>query len=534
MIFEWMSDPTAWLGLATLIILEVVLGIDNLVFIAILADKLPPEERNRARIIGLTLAMLMRLGLLASIAWVVTLTEPLFTVFGAEISGRDLILILGGLFLLFKGTMELHERVEGQMHHANQKVQHAVFWQVILQIVVLDAVFSLDSVITAVGMVQELSIMMIAVVFAMAIMMLASKPLMAFVGRHPTVVILCLGLLLMIGFSLVAEGLGFHVPKGYLYAAIGFAIMIEACNQLARRNRSRRSHGLTARQRTAQTVLRLLRGGNTGAQTSAEDVAALVDGMNNEVAVTPEESGLIERVLAMGSSDVRSIMVPRGEMIWLDVADPSDEVVRKFSLGHARLPLCTGDSSNVIGVVHFKDVMPALPRPGAIDLVELARQPHYVIENTPLFKVLDVLRQSRDHMLIVVDEHGSCEGLVTPLDVLTAVGGELPEHGGESHQATRLNDGGWLLDAGIPIDEVRLLLASAELGQPLPDATLAGALLRVCGHLPAVGEVIQWGDWGFEVTSQEGRRIGQVRAYKLRHSAAQSAVNDDRTSPYQN
>ena len=186
MIFDWMSDPTAWLGLATLVILEIVLGIDNLVFIAILADKLPPHQRNRARMIGLTLAMVMRLGLLASIAWVVTLTQPLFTVLGAEISGRDLILILGGLFLLFKGTMELHERVEGGAGLTpGRKTQHAVFWQVILQIVVLDAVFSLDSVITAVGMVQDLSIMMIAVVVAMAVMMLASRPLMGFVARHP-------------------------------------------------------------------------------------------------------------------------------------------------------------------------------------------------------------------------------------------------------------------------------------------------------------------------------------------------------------
>ena len=268
MIFDWMSDPTAWLGLATLVILEIVLGIDNLVFIAILADKLPPHQRNRARMIGLTLAMVMRLGLLASIAWVVTLTQPLFTVLGAEISGRDLILILGGLFL-FKGTMELHERVEGGAgHDAGQKTQHAVFWQVILQIVVLDAVFSLDSVITAVGMVQDLSIMMIAVVVAMAVMMLASRPLMGFVARHPTVVILCLGLLLMIGFSLVAEGLGFHVPKGYLYAAIGFSILIELFNQLARRNRARGAHALSRRQRTAQAVLRLLRAGAPASRRS--------------------------------------------------------------------------------------------------------------------------------------------------------------------------------------------------------------------------------------------------------------------------
>ena len=355
MIFDWMSDPTAWLGLATLVILEIVLGIDNLVFIAILADKLPPHQRNRARMIGLTLAMVMRLGLLASIAWVVTLTQPLFTVLGAEISGRDLILILGGLFLLFKGTMELHERVEGGAgHDAGQKTQHAVFWQVILQIVVLDAVFSLDSVITAVGMVQDLSIMMIAVVVAMAVMMLASRPLMGFVARHPTVVILCLGLLLMIGFSLVAEGLGFHVPKGYLYAAIGFSILIELFNQLARRNRARGAHALSRRQRTAQAVLRLLRAGRAGQPTQqADEVAALVDGAGDEPAFAPEESSMIERVLAAGARDVRSIMVPRGRMVWLDVADSPQTVVRKFASGHSRLPLCAGDAANVLGVLHF-------------------------------------------------------------------------------------------------------------------------------------------------------------------------------------
>ena len=520
MIFDWMSDPTAWLGLATLVILEIVLGIDNLVFIAILADKLPPHQRNRARMIGLTLAMVMRLGLLASIAWVVTLTQPLFTVLGAEISGRDLILILGGLFLLFKGTMELHERVEGGAgHDAGQKTQHAVFWQVILQIVVLDAVFSLDSVITAVGMVQDLSIMMIAVVVAMAVMMLASRPLMGFVARHPTVVILCLGLLLMIGFSLVAEGLGFHVPKGYLYAAIGFSILIELFNQLARRNRARGAHALSRRQRTAQAVLRLLRAGRAGQPTQqADEVAALVDGAGDEPAFAPEESSMIERVLAAGARDVRSIMVPRGRMVWLDVADSPQTVVRKFASGHSRLPLCAGDAANVLGVLHFKDVLPLLSNPGPIDLVELAREPLYVLETTPVLKVLDELRASRDHMLIVVDEHGDCEGLVTPMDVLTAVGGELPEHREDPREAVPLSDGSWLLEGGLAADEAARLLDMDAALENAPDATLAGCLLRVVGRIPDAGETIALGGWTFEVTRRDGLRIDQLLA---RRDAAQ-------------
>src|SRR5690606_35216128 len=182
MIFEWMADPTAWLGLLTLIVLEIVLGIDNLVFIAILADKLPPHLRDRARLIGLSLAMVMRLGLLASIAWLVTLTQPLIEVFGHAFSGRDLIMLFGGVFLLFKATMELHERLEGRSHQAVNGKGYAAFWPVVAQIIVLDAVFSLDAVITAVGMVEHLPVMMIAVVISMGLMILASKPLTAFVN----------------------------------------------------------------------------------------------------------------------------------------------------------------------------------------------------------------------------------------------------------------------------------------------------------------------------------------------------------------
>ncbi len=236
---EWLADPSIWMGLATLIVLEIVLGIDNLVFIAILADKLPPHQRDRARVIGLSLALLMRLVLLAALAWIMKLTEPLLTLFDHSFSGRDLILLGGGLFLLFKGTMELHERLEGRQHEDNGKKVYASFAMVVAQIVVLDAVFSLDSVITAVGMVDNLGVMYAAVTIAMVLMLLASKPLTRFVNKHPTVVVLCLGFLLMIGFSLVAEGLGYKIPKGYLYAAIAFSILVEAFNQWVRFNRER-------------------------------------------------------------------------------------------------------------------------------------------------------------------------------------------------------------------------------------------------------------------------------------------------------
>ncbi len=231
---ELLMDPSIWAGLLTLVVLEIVLGIDNLVFIAILADKLPPKQRDKARLIGLSLALVMRLGLLSVISWMVTLTAPLFSVWGQTFSGRDMIMLVGGLFLLFKATTELHERLENRQHDSGHGKGYSSFWVVVAQIVVLDAVFSLDAVITAVGMVEHLWVMMAAVVIAMGVMLLASKPLTNFVNQHPTVVVLCLSFLLMIGLSLVAEGFGFHIPKGYLYAAIGFSVLIELFNQIAR------------------------------------------------------------------------------------------------------------------------------------------------------------------------------------------------------------------------------------------------------------------------------------------------------------
>lgn len=274
---EWIADPTAWLGLLTLIVLELVLGIDNLVFIAILADKLPPEQRDRARIIGLSLALIMRLGLLASISWMVTLTEPLFEVFDKAFSGRDLILLFGGVFLLFKATMELHERLEGHVAARTGNAAYAMFWPIVAQIVVLDAVFSLDAVITAVGMVEHLSVMVIAVIFSVGLMIIASKPLTKFVNERPTVIMLCLGFLMMIGFSLTAEGLGFHIPKGYLYAAIGFSILIELFNQVARARRKKSLQGHSPiRERTAHAVLRLLGGQKMNADVVGEEIADML------------------------------------------------------------------------------------------------------------------------------------------------------------------------------------------------------------------------------------------------------------------
>jgi predicted tellurium resistance membrane protein TerC len=230
----WLTSPEAWIGLLTLTVLEVVLGIDNIIFISILADKLPKRQSARARRIGLLLAMGTRLLLLTLLAWIVGLTRPLFAVFGQEVSGRDLILLGGGLFLLAKSVHEIHGKLEGEEGHREGRTR-ASFASVIVQILLLDIVFSLDSVITAVGMVQDLAVMGTAVVLAVLVMLWAAEPIAAFVNRHPTVKMLALSFLLLIGTTLVAEGVHFHIPKGYVYFAMGFAVLVEMLNLRLRR-----------------------------------------------------------------------------------------------------------------------------------------------------------------------------------------------------------------------------------------------------------------------------------------------------------
>jgi predicted tellurium resistance membrane protein TerC len=226
---ESLSDPQVWIALATLTFLEIVLGVDNIIFISILSGKLPPQQQARARRLGLLAAMATRVLLLFSLAWISKLTAPLFSMLGEEISGRDLILILGGLFLLAKSTYEIHDKLEGEEGHASKKVA-ASFASVIVQIMLLDIVFSLDSVITAVGMVRELWVMVTAVMIAVGIMMLSAEPISDFVHRHPTVKMLALSFLLLIGLALIAEGFEHHIPKGYIYFAMGFSVFVEMIN----------------------------------------------------------------------------------------------------------------------------------------------------------------------------------------------------------------------------------------------------------------------------------------------------------------
>ncbi|UDG79123.1 hypothetical protein F7X37_00062 [Candidatus Ecksteinia adelgidicola] len=517
---EWIADPTIWVGLATLVVLEIILGIDNLVFITILAEKLPSQERDKARIIGMMIALLMRLTLLASISCLSTLTKPILILIQHPFSGRDFIMLIGGLFLLFKATTELHERLEGQNHEEQEELRkNPHFWTVVIQIVVLDAVFSLDSIITAIGMADHLAVMMIAVCIAIGLMLLTSKLLTRFVSDHPNIVILCLSFLLMIGFSLVAEGFGYLIPKGYLYAAISFSVMIEILNQLAQFNRRRfLSKVRPLRKRTAEAVLRMLSGQHKESEIDVHCAHLLADSINSEI-FNQQERNMIERVMGMAQRTVSSIMTSRHNIEYLQL-NVSEKKLTQFleKNQYARIVVIENSSSDEpLGVIYTIDVLKQKLTQLPLKLYKLVRQPMIFPEHLTLLSALEQFRQAQTHFAFIVDEFGSVEGIVTLTDVIETIAGNLPEDGQEidaRHDIKKNLDGSWTANGYMPLEDLVLHLPLL-LEEKREYNTLAGLLMENSQRIPKEGEKLKIGNYLFEPIEINSHRILKVKITKL-------------------
>ncbi|WP_066569666.1 transporter associated domain-containing protein [Snodgrassella sp. CFCC 13594] len=510
---EILLDPGLWIGLLTLVVLEVVLGIDNLIFIAILAEKLPPHQRDKARVIGLSLALIMRLALLSVISWLVTLTNPLFSLGSLSLSGRDLILLLGGLFLLYKAVTELHEKIEGGSHDVSgSQKAFAGFGLVVTQIVVLDAVFSLDSVITAIGMVDNLYVMMAAVIIAVVLMLVASKPLTVFVNRHPTVVILCLSFLLMIGISLIAEGLGFHIPKGYIYSGIAVAILIEAFNQFTKRNQQKRAAQQPMRTRAADAIFRLM-----GGKTDDGGLETVLPEGTLGAAFIPEERYMIGGVLSLSQRTVDSIMVPSENISWID-SRASAEQIRQTILAvpHSLLPVCAGHLNEVRTVARAKILLDALDR-GEDWQAQLsqAAPPIWVYEDQNVIECMHTLRAAKGMLLMVRNRHHEVVGLVTPLDVLEAIAGEFPD-ADEQLALVKVGEGRWRCTGDADWYQLQQELGTHDLVSADEVAmTVAEYLHHKLPEPIQVGSVYEHEHIRFEVLSVQNDMIKQVAVVRM-------------------
>ncbi|WP_303275530.1 TerC family protein [Acinetobacter soli] len=502
---EFLLDPGIWVGLLTLIVLEIVLGIDNLVFIAILADKLPPEQRDKARVIGLSLALVMRLALLSVISWLVTLTKPLVFIFDYSFSGRDLILLFGGLFLVYKAVTELHEKMEGKPEiKTNSSVAYASFWAVVTQIIVLDAVFSLDSVITAIGMVDNIYVMMTAVVVAVIVMLIASKPLTNFVNRHPTVVILCLSFLLLIGISLIAEGFGFHIPKGYIYSGIGVAILIEAFNQFSQRNVEKHQAKMPLRHRTANAIFKLM--------GEKDEISTPIDKKDTDGLFVSEERYMIGGVLTLAERSVASIMTPRTQISWINI-DEDHDVIREqiLSVPHSLFPVCRGSLDKVMTIARAKDLIDALDDADELSNVLKRQRPIFIFEKMKVIDAINTLRTSKGSLVLVSDEFGVVQGLISPLDVFEAIAGEFPD-ADEQLDLIKVDERTWHANGLLDLYQLELELGMIEL---MPDhadyISVAGLILDKTQTEVQVGTSIVYETIYFEVIEMDGNRIKLVK-----------------------
>ena len=502
---EFLLDPGIWVGLLTLIVLEIVLGIDNLVFIAILAEKLPPEQRDKARVIGLSLALIMRLGLLFAISWLVTLTKPLIILFDWTFSGRDLILLFGGLFLVYKAVTELHEKIEGKPEvKVSTNIVYASFAAVVAQIVVLDAVFSLDSVITAIGMVDNIYVMMVAMIVAMAVMLLASKSLTAFVNRHPTVVILCLSFLLLIGISLIAEGFGFHIPKGYIYSGIGVAIAIEAFNQFGQRNVAKHESKIPLRHRTADSILKLMGGKMETVTDSGQHFEA-------QEAFADEERYMIGGVLTLAERSVASIMTPRSQISWVDINDTPEQIREQvLSVPHSLFPVCRGSLDKVLGVVRAKELLDVLDNDEELKALIKRHRAIYIFQKMKVIDAINTLRTSKGSLVLVSDEFGNVQGLISPLDVFEAIAGEFLD-ADEQLDLVKIDEHTWKASGMLDVYQLELELGMMDLVEE--DAgyiSVAGLILDKTNGEVELGTQLQYQGVDFEVTELDGNRIKSV------------------------
>jgi len=515
----WLFDPTIWVGLLALVALEVVLGIDHLIFTDALADKLPAKQRERARAIGLLCGLIVRLALLAVIVWVMQRNEPFLHLGSFDFSGRDLVLLAGGLFLLFKAIQQLLERVDGDASDSTRQMgglSQAGFGLVVLQMALLQAVFSVDAVFIAVATVDQPLIMVVAMIAATALLLVAPKTLTPFVRSHPSSIVLVLGFLLILGFALILDGFGFAVPKGYLYAALGFVVAIGFVNQLRLRQASVAKPVLSFRERTAVAVLKLINKKDPSQESVTEPEPSREDSSTASYEV--EERNMVSGVLTLAERSVHSLMTPRTAIAWINLDDDVETLKKQLEEEpHSFFPVCRGTLDEVIGIGRAKRMVADILTHGRIRQKRL-REPIIVHDTISIPRLLETLKQSRGQLVLVADEFGTLQGLITPIDIFEAIAGQFPDED-EALDIVPDGENRWRMDGATDLHQLEQVLETDGLVNEDDDyTTLAGYLLNHFGQLPAVGDVCEYNanqaNYVFKVTRLEGRRIAMVNVEK--------------------
>ena len=518
----WVLDPTAWIGLLTLTAIQIVLGIDNLLFIAILSARLPPKQAKAARYIGLGGALVLRIVLMMFAAYVMAMSKPLFSIFDFNVTVRDIMMFLGGAFLIYKATEELHSKLEGDSGDETVSVSKAVgqsFAIATTQIMILDVLFSGDSIITAVGMTNHAFIMIIAVTIAMLLLMWASGFISEFVYKHPTVVILCLGFLLLIGFSLIMEAFHLEVPKGYLYSAIGFSLLIEVFNQVSRKNilKLNPSKNMQSRQIAANLVLRLLGSKNTDMHSIQEAIVS----RPSAYVFNKQEKEMVSRVLELSTLPVKAVMTARLDLQMLKIDAPKEAILEKI-LSTTKTKLIAykhGHKDHPLGYISRASVLSQfinLKEGQKLELERLVQEPIYIPQTINVLSALEQFRQTKKYFAFIIDEFGSFEGIVTIHDILEEIAGEMPNKTelpevqaiDKEHQVYRVDGDTILTDVQRTTG---LCIPPSEHYQ-----TIAGYVLDRLQSVPVNGEKLELDGWEIEVFNADKTGINVLKLRKVK------------------
>ena len=522
MSLSWLSSPTnTVIGFFTLLVLEIVLSIDNLVFVAIVANKAPPQKRDWARITGLSLAIGVRVLMLAIASYVVSLTHPIVNIFTFDISGKDILMLSGGIFLIYKATSELHEKMDAQaLHfdHYQTKIKYSPAWVVALQILLIDIVFSLDSVMTAVGMVDHIIIAMGAVVVAMIAMIVGSKYLTQFINNHPSVVILCLCFLLMIGLTLILEGFHHHVPKGYIYSSILFAIAIEILNQFSSRNHKRVAYIAGSwRLRTIDSMLGLM-GIREMALAHANQNGEIVE---DQAIFEDNEKNMIRSVLTLAEKPIENIITPRREISKLNLSKSKEEQQEELKNSPYTRLIVVGKAGieEPLGYISKKDILTEVLTEKRYDINKLIKELLFIPDTATVLDALELFRHSPADIALVVDEFGAVLGLLSIKDIMEAIAGEFPEDY-EKMQAPSIqenDDHSVTVDGTLDYDMLTQTLSDLP---PLPEGaefhSVAGLIMEELQRIPNVGDVINYHHYCFKVIAKTGQKIDRVQIYPLK------------------
>uniref|UniRef100_A0A451DFC1 UPF0053 inner membrane protein YoaE n=1 Tax=Buchnera aphidicola (Cinara pseudotsugae) TaxID=2518978 RepID=A0A451DFC1_9GAMM len=516
-------DPSAWAGLLILIFLETVLSIDNIIFIAILSKQLPYYQRNRARYTGLILALLMRFGLLIIASSLVNLTKPIIINKFFMFSTKEIILLIGGLFLFFKTIFELYNHITNITYQSHKKKKQSSFWYVVVQIVILDAIFSLDSVMTAIGMMQNIVIIISAVTISTIIMIFISEVFINFINSQKTAIILCLSLLLMISINLIIESLGFRFPKEYLYISIGFALFVEIMNQIRIRNIILKKSSQPLRttilysvkkivQKTLENKINIIKKSEISYVTSNSNHNYL-NNITSPNIIQQEEINIINNVLKIGDTSIKNIMVHKDKIVWIDITD-NYKKIKKIILktSYNVLPVCYKQLNEIIGVVpKYKLLHVVNTHQDIHDFV--MQYPPIIIPNTiSIINILHLLRYSENNIIMINDDLGSIQGMIKYTNVFNVIAGKFLNS--KKMPKIIINNNNWIVQGSVSLNDLKKLLNIKIIKPNNHCYSISDFLLNKYNKISGAGQVLSHGSYSFSILQSSLYKIHLVKIIK--------------------